>query len=623
MHYICRSFIGKHNDFSWSQYWENESDDIAIALDKGHIFGLLSFSLKTGDPHITQLGKTIISSLNSHYYSSTDTINNSLTSTLNHLFDTYQDIFTEINVVIAVIHQNQLYLASSGNISAYIFRSSLFSQVLFSQNATIKNINGPLKDLDRIFLTTNNFIEKVSFEKIKNALSQKQLSTTEEIFFSTIYTITNQSDLSSCIIEVHQDSSDSLEEIIPQEEIQESKEFIETPKSELNLSQKESNPFLSKIQKILKKDDVYVDNPSSRTHHFRKKINLGIAFLVIISLTISIFLGYKKNKTIQSQKQFAAIKEEINQKVQTAIAVKNLNLDDSKKAALEAQVLLEKLVLLNVYTEEIDPIKRQIESILAQTGQTIKTDSETAFLEIANVNANGFINKIHTFDNQLLLVGQNNVLTKIDINTKKNISNIKLGISGNLSSLSSSNDQIYFIADNILYLLKSDTPSLKIDFTKADIDAKDFSFWNGILYVLSSKRILKYVSVNDTFNAGSSWLDEASVLNSNPQSISIDSNIWVVNDNGQLQSFTRGIENKINISKENLPLSAKKIIASPQTSNIYILDSNNNIYIYKTSGEVVSKYSYGDKKILDITVNEKKTTLYILCDDQKIYTKSL
>jgi len=36
MHFTCRSFIGKNNPQNWSQYWENEPDDLEIQSKKGH-----------------------------------------------------------------------------------------------------------------------------------------------------------------------------------------------------------------------------------------------------------------------------------------------------------------------------------------------------------------------------------------------------------------------------------------------------------------------------------------------------------------------------------------------------------------------------------------------------------
>ena len=101
MHFTCRSFIGKNNSQNWSQYWENEPDDINLQQEKGHLFGLIDFS-SSDNPDIKTTGHNIIEKINQLYFASTspDIISN-LKNTIQQL-DQYADFSCQLNLILIV-----------------------------------------------------------------------------------------------------------------------------------------------------------------------------------------------------------------------------------------------------------------------------------------------------------------------------------------------------------------------------------------------------------------------------------------------------------------------------------------------------------------------------------------
>lgn len=621
MHFACRSFIGKHSDFNWSQYWENEPDDPIVISQKGHLFGLINFTLDYGSSDISNTGKDTIQKLNNFYFSQTGDISDSLKKTLDFFKNEFASQFVQSTVVFCVIHQKKAYFATYNTGHIVIQRQDKISQLISGQENNIETLSGPVLSGDKILLCTDDFYQKISFIKIKLALAENYIQTIEEIFLSELYTLHNQPNMAGALIEIHFDDTENNS--LNQESDLAGQEIISSVASTVK-AEKPNNP--SFIKKIFLKKDTYVSSREVSPIVKRKKINLLIGIVLIVGLGVSFYFGYKKNQERKIEAEYQSLKIELNKKISDSIAVKSINLDNALQSAKEADKILEKLQGLKVHVTEVQILKKQVDGLLTQTGSVPTANSHDVFLDLKNVfKDNQYSHLLYTKNEIILVDSVVGSIDSVDTLTNKTKNILKSPLIKDITKIVNNNGSIYFLSGNMLYLINKETADLKIDFNKTDSTIADISFWNGILYALdsSNSKIYKFTPSGSSFDAGSSWLKEGNTISQNTVSLSINGSIWLISEQGEVSSFTRGIKDKTNFSSTTQPASGMKIITTVDLGVIVIQDKDNYIYLYKNTGELNSKYNFSDKKVSDITVAEKDNFVYILADDQKIYKVSL
>lgn len=607
MHFTCRSFIGKHSDFNWSQYWENEPDDSALVSQKGHLFGLINLNLDAGSSEINKIGKEIISKINDFYFSQSGDISSSLIATLNHFQNNLSSQFIQSTFILTVIHQKKAYFTCYNTGHVIVQRQDKISQIISGSEFKINESSGQVYPDDKILICTGDFYQNIGFAKLKQSLSQKDIQTIEESFISELYLLNNQPNLAGALIEIHFDDDQDTPYIFSSD----------SPAVNTSLPHKQSF-----IKKIFFNKSSYISHHDVSPIIKRKKLGFLIGTILIICLVISIYFGNKKNQEQKVESQYQNYKIELNKKISDSISIKNINLDNALDLAKEANLILEKIQNLKVHTPEVLSLKKQVDSLLIQTGESPTVNSHDIFLDLKTIISNAQFSKIIYTNNEVVLIDTTSgSIESIDTLTQKTKNIIKSPQIKGVSSFAQNNSSVYYVSGNILYSINQGTAQLKIDFNKINHEITDISFWNGVLYALDSSdsKIYKFVPIGSFFDSGTSWLKESANIDPDTTALSINSSIWTISQKGNLRSFTRGLEDKLNFSNSSLPTSGKKIISTVDAGIIIILDKENIIYLYKNSGELIGKYNFSDKKVNDITINEKDNSVYILADDQKIY----
>ena len=220
MHFICRPFIGKNDQSLWSQYWENEPDDDQ-KFTKGHLFGLINIKNQQSEP-IT-IGRDIIFEINQLYFTQeSEDINLSLKNSLTLLSQNPIFLNYKIDVSLMVVFNNQVYLATFGTNNCLLQRNNQISILINGQEGQIISSCGPILENDRFLLTSLNFLNIITLEKIKTILVETKIQNIEENILSLINSTPNQNQVSAVLIECHQDEVTPPEVLIdtpiPQDE---------------------------------------------------------------------------------------------------------------------------------------------------------------------------------------------------------------------------------------------------------------------------------------------------------------------------------------------------------------------------------------------------------------------
>ena len=619
MHFICRSFSGNSESKSWSRYWENDPDDIALKSTKGHLFALININ-SDEDKDLNSIGHDISYEFNQTYFNSEN--NSDVLTNLNQSIDsiTKNPLYLnyKIDLITAVILDSQLYLAAFGESKVVFKRQDKISILLNSQDNQIETLTGPIKNQDRVFLLTNAFFEKITWSKIKAFLSYPKIQNIEENFLSAIYSLpstdNSQSNLAAAFIEIESADQELLN---PQDN---NKSVTFDPITVVQKNNFDFSKTFSFLNKFKKNKSVFISHHESKETDKRKKISLLMGIILIVVLFFSVYLGYQKNKTKQIENEYQTFKTEIENQIDNINKIKSLNLDSAREAATIAQKTIEKMAALKIHQDETEAFSSQLKNILSQTGSSENFTHEFLFDTNSIVSKPQFQKMIFNDNKIYLLDSQNGRIDYFDINSKSTKSVL---ISEKVKS------SINFALDkNSLYLMSQDEISLveknnltsKIKFE--DVDPLDFKFWNGAVYVLdnTNQAIWKFNPNATGFSKSTNWLKNNAKLDSNSQSLSINGKIWVLYQNSEITSYLSGVESEFKANQESKFTKTNHLDVTLEKELLTFVDNENIVYLYQKTGELLSKFNLGDLKVNDVAFNEANNSIYLLCSDQKIYS---
>lgn len=611
MHFTCRSFLGKTTPTSWSQYWENEPDDPTIISCKGHLFGLINLNFPSEDT--SKLGHQIIQDINTAYFSSPDAdISSSLVKAIDSI---NQD---SLFLILAVVYKGRLYLSIRNSGLVVLVRRDKISQILTGQTNKTVSINGPLENEDKFFLSTSAFLAKFTWTKIKAILDDKELETVEENFLSTLYSFDDQSGLAAALIEVHSDDNEPFSREIPSA----------TPPPPHSTSRKLSLPkpnLIGFVKRVFSKKPVFVSYHDIKEIGHRKKINLIFGLLLLIGLLTASFFGYKKNRAAHLESQYQQYRSELEDKLKNATAVKNLNLDSALDLARQSQSILEKIKALKTHQSELSGYQDQVNLLLSQTGSA-DNFSPDLFYDTALIVSNPSYSKAFFKSPSLFLLDTSRGRVDVLNVSEKSIKNLSLTEAiKNYTSFAENNDNIYLLNNDHLALVKKNELETKLIFSESSSSATptDLQFWNGALYLLTQNNLQKFTPNISGFGAAQSWLKDNQKLPPVPTSLAINGKVWILSQNGTITPYVRGVKDNFKPSQAVSATSAANLVTTLDSNILAFTDADNLIYVYKKDGEILARYNLGTKKILDIALDEKNNSIFILCADQKIYKIAL
>jgi len=619
MHFICRSFSGNSESKSWSRYWENDPDDIALKSTKGHLFALININ-SDENKDLSSIGHDISYEFNQAYFNfenNSDILIN-LDQSINFIVKNPLYSNYKIDLITAVVLENQLYLAAFGESKVIFKRQEKISILLNTQDNQIETLTGPIENQDRLFLLTNIFFEKITWSKIKNFLSEPKIQDIEENFLSAIYSLplsdNYQSNLAAAFIEIESNDQELLNT--------QNSDKLNTFNQTTNIKKNNFNLFkiFTLLNKFKKDKSVFISHHETKETSKRKKISLLIGIVLILVLFFSIYSGYQKNRKQKTENEYQTLKTEIENQIDNINKIKSLSLDDAREAATVAQKTIEKMLFLKINQDQTELFNNQLKNILSQTGSS-KNSSHNFLFDTNTIISNPQFQKMIFNDNKIYLLDpQNGRIDYFNIDTKlaKSIL-ISEKIKSSINFAIDKNN-IYLMNQNEITLIEKNNLTSKIKFE--NIDPIDFKLWNSAVYVLdnNNRAIWKFNPNAATgFSKAQNWLKNDAKLDLNSQSLSINGKIWVLYQNGIVTPYLTGVKDIFRPSQESQFIKTDHLDVTLEKELLSFVDNENTIYIYQKTGELLKKFNLGNLKINDIAFNESNNSIYILCSDQKIY----
>lgn len=600
MHYTCRFFTPTDANDTFSRHWENEPDDTSIFSQRGHLFGLLAIK----NPQTNNLGSQIISQINQTYFSQTDQDwQTHLKDTLDKISDLWRD--QNPSILLVVINQDQLTAVSVGDASLYFKRSDSFSHILSNSSQTVNQISGPVQDHDLLFLTTPDFIKKIS--SLNNLFSQSDLNSQEDYIRQNL----NSFPTSSALVLVNQRGSPSQLTSSPSPQIITPHQSSPSPKFKRKIN-------FSFLTKLIPKKHITISPQGIKGEAKKKKLNLILISISFIALSVSIYVGYQKNDLSKRQQQFSDLETKLIQNLDNIDKVKQLNLEDALSLAQASQDIITQMSTLSVNSDKVDDYQSQIKSILFQTG-AIESDSLAQFYTTSLITSNPSYSSFALDQGTLYLLDKDNSridsLTTTDTPANQSISQDDL--ISQVKQLIVFKSDLYALTSDTLYKVKKTNWIKALDLSGLSI--KSVQAWGSSLYLLSPSNIYKSTLVNNSLDELVSWLDSDQSIPIGVANLAIDGKIWILTTDAKIIPYLRGIKDNFKMTQSPQTDSASSLVVGTDLDIIAFLSGSNVVMIYTKAGDLVSKYNFGDKNILEISLDESRQTIYLLSADKTIY----
>lgn len=355
------------------------------------------------------------------------------------------------------------------------------------------------------------------------------------------------------------------------------------------------------------------------------KILLVVAFVFIILFLYSTsYFKHQKTEQVDNQEfnnQAVAIEDKINS------AESNLIIGDEGKAKqdiTDAQSLLAGLnAESNREKEKQDEINNRLQTVIAKL-RRITTISDLILItdlsaqQENNININNIVyqnNTIFAFDsinNNTYKINPDNKEVKTIYSNLSDIGKIARAkiINNTILIYQDKNGFISFENDKFSPYTVSLPPNGKLS---------DFATYADRLYTVdtANNQIYRHAKDPNGYGAAVPWLQESADL-SKVNSIGIDTNIWMLGNDGQILKYNKGKKQGFSIKDLEPKLeSATRLCTNDESNYLYILDSaNKRLIVLDKNGNLKTQY-YSEKfgNLKDMVILEKDKKAFLVSDN--------
>lgn len=618
------------------------------AYSAGRLFAALSLQIDTipeaGEEHLTSIGKDLISTLESEFFTleskDLDSIKRALEVTVGKL---REDI--KISLIVCFLNENILYLFAAGGGKAVLKRGDKIGTVLQAEDEgpNIKSASGYVQEEDVIILQTKSFLHIIPSSTLASSLDYNNpdeiaenlapfvhekaeggasavillykegqvqnisedaaasLSENEEEVESSRESPENPSDEGLIPVEdldektpdLQKESSQAKEDIDeeltePQEQAnpQATQPIDELEETRESLATETASPFLTDRQPRRKKLSFnfglgFLPKIPSGLSHQRKIVLTIAAVLILVIIAIS-FLAIRNKEGSQNKEHFASVIAQAQEKYEEGQSLKDLNASLAQESFRNAKKILDENK--SKFKENSDEGK-QISSLLDKVNGEVNTASE----------------------------GESTTAKEVDKSESKLLS---YELNNSSASFFSQNEDFVYFLDG-----KGVSRIDKGNDEKEEIIKKDWKTEGGIgifgsnIYVLDKDDgILKFVPSDDAYSKTDYFPSDSPDL-SNATNMAIDGSVYVLFNDGGVKKYTRGKEESFAVSGLDKPLSkSAKIFTNEGADSLYVLDSGNSrIVVLDKDGKFITAYSASVlKNAKDIDVQEASKKIFIL-----------
>lgn len=455
-----------------------------------------------------------------------------------------------------------LYLKTVGKGKIYLKRGDAFAKLIEGGTSA----SGLLKEGDFFILLTEQFIEVLGSDMELRALFDHR--NPQEIVDSLSTLLKERTINNATAFFLQCKSNENSEEIIQNDVDLETK----SPIQKLALAFK-------KVSKHYHLDPQMIGR--------RRIITLAAVIAIFIIFLWSVVFGYQRRNESLIGKKIANTKEIVTKKLSQAEEAAFLDLPESIDLLAQAKQEVQKLKKeLGDKRNEIGEIEKMIQ--LKENEIVKKEDKgyeEFFDLTIASKNVSG--EKVY-LDNDILSIldSKNKVIYLLSLVKKSLDKRSSIEISG-AKLIAVDKDSVFFLKAEGIFQISQDGKAKKI-ISKDPNWGSINGFWiyNGNIYLLdeTADDIYKYVVAENGYSNKLSYFtgDKSSVTN--PNSLAIDSSIYIGIDNSVLK-FAGGILEDFTTSWPEQNIHIDKIFTSDDLDKVYVWNkTGSSLYVLNKNG---------------------------------------
>ena len=347
----------------------------------------------------------------------------------------------------------------------------------------------------------------------------------------------------------------------------------------------------------------------------QKKIALiGLTITLLLFIQGLVFILQNKSEKTTDENYIKAI-QEIDKSL---LEVKSLLIYNDEQGAedilLAIQDIIDNIEINNnEQKENIEILREEIRRKINEVRHINEVDSPLELFDLSTTltSSKQIVQKDGNFyvldDIKLYLLQDNTVTELIDFPN---------GIT--LSDWPQKDKLILSNTDNYVIFDINDKTIINIPFTKTvgNTAVKDALIYSDNLYVLDNinNQIFKYPEYGQSFGDGTPWLQSTQDL-TEASSFTIDGNIYVINNGGEIEKYSKGQKEKFNYHKPRPLINNNSIIKTFKNSNyLYIIDPDNNrIIILDKEGNIKDQFTSNKfNNLIDLAVDIEEKNIYLL-----------
>ncbi|MFC1616075.1 hypothetical protein ACFL21_02955 [Patescibacteria group bacterium] len=563
-----------------------------------------------------------------------------------------------LNVVIATIVNGTLYLTQSGDAEAYLIRKRFISVISEGLNEGMENeddifvniASGSVEPGDFVLFSSTRLLRYIGKTDLSRAINVKSVSETLSEINDVISTeILGRLGLTGILFEqVHKSEEDAMsagENRITETIMEASDDQVYAEQDSI------SGKFVSDLdsgERVAPKktggSSFFSDLMNKLKYFFRKISGPGkgksklLLALVIVILILIVVIFVAKSKS--NEKQEIQRLEKVLENVQAKIAEAETKGVYDKPAAKETldKAYTDAMEVLNsglyrdkahIYLNQIEVTRDKIDNVQRIASPDLLVDLST---KREDINAIGFV----AVDNRFF-VYEYNALYELILDQVQD----PLTIDDEESVISATG---FDDRDSLVFLTKSGKLIEYNGGTMSFMDTEDGSFhkavaiddWSNRIYLLDPEGNqvwrYSYKATRGSFGIGEDYVSSEDIDFSNGTDMAIDSNIFILKDDGDITKLYGGEKTEFYINNPPFDTftNASDIFTSDKVDKIFVTDpTNDRVFVYvkdTSSGNVDYETQYLfeglDGEIRDIYVDPDSQLLYILTGS-KVYKLSI
>jgi len=602
------------------------------AYSAGRLFAVISLQADTipqeGEEHLTSIGKDLISTLESEFFTlenkNLDSIKQALTTTITRV---REDI--KISLVVCFLSENVLYLFAAGGGKAVLKRGEKIGTVLQADDeSVIKSASGYVAEGDIIILQTKSFLRVIPSSTLASSLDHNSPDQIAENLAPHVhdkaeggasavillYKEGQVQDISGTLPNVLTESESGTNETLEDkrevttedgpvpailqsesEDINEPVESQETTKpptitpideTDNDLLNQTPSPFLTDQFPRRSRFSFGFGLPFLRKifpgFPRQRRIILIIAAVLIALIGVTSFLALSSRQTSQNQKLFTSVFAKAQEKYDEGRNLKDLNAPLAQDSFKGAKKILDDNK--NKFKDNSNE-KKQILVLLDKVNG-----------EISNVSTGESVSakEVRESDSKILSYEINNSGT---------------------TYFTQNSDNVYFLDGTGVSQIDKGNDK------KTQVIKKDWKEDGGIglfgsnIYVLDRKDgILKFIAASSSSYTKAEYFTGNSPDLGSTVDMTINGSVYILFKDGHIDKYTRAKKDAFEISGLDKPLLGASRIFTNDESNLYILDNGNSrVVVLDKTGKFKKAYSANIiKKAKDFEVSEKDKKIYVL-----------